>query len=50
MEGNFPNSTYYRKSSMVVKKNSIMDFYLDCPVIIIDSIRKKNQTVHIIAP
>ena len=27
MEGNFPTSTYNRKSSIVVKKTSTMDLY-----------------------
>ena len=46
MEGNFPNSMYNRKSSIVVKKlvpwifSEIVQY-----VLIIDSIRKKNQTV-----
>ena len=41
MEGNFSSSTSNRKSSKLVKKPSAMDFYWDCPVRIIDSIRKK---------
>ena len=46
MEGNFPNSMYNRKSSVVVKKPVRW-----VPVLIIDSIRKKNQTViRIIGP
>ena len=46
MEGNFPNSTYNRKSSVVVKETSTMDFYRDCPVLIIDSIRKKSNSTY----
>ena len=41
---------YNRKSSTVVKKASTMDLYWDQPVLIIDSNRKKNQTVRIIGP
>ena len=50
MEGNFPTSTYNRKSGIVVKKTSTMDFYRDRPVLIIDSIRKKIKTVRVIKP
>ena len=49
MDGNFPTSTYNRKSGIVVKKQYDR-FYWDRPVLIIDSIRKKNQTVRIIGP
>ena len=46
MEGNFSTSTYNRKSGIVVKKTSMMDFYWDRPVPIIDSIRKKPTSTY----
>ena len=42
MEGNFPTSTYNRKSGIVVKKNSTMDFIEIVQYLLIDLTRKKN--------
>ena len=50
MEGNFPNSTFNRKSSKEFKKKQYDGSYWDYPVLIIDLIRKKNQTLRIIGP
>ena len=43
MEGNFPTSTYNRKSGIVVKKTNTMDCYRDRPVLI-QSGKKSTST------
>ena len=45
-EGNFWTSTYNRKSSIIIKKTSTMDFYWDRPVLRIDSIRKTSTRMY----
>jgi hypothetical protein len=50
MEGNFPKSTYNRKSGIVFSKKTVRWIFkgIDQYILIIDSIRKKNQTVRVI--
>ena len=50
MEGNFPNNTYNRMSSFVVKRNQYDGFLLRSSSTYNGFNLEKNQTIHIIGP